>query len=245
MLNGKNIVVSGALQGIGKVTVSKLASYGANIFACSLKVDDNFKKFCSDVAASYNVFVEPFESDYSNVDSIKRFIKDILKIKAKVDGLANIAGITLDANFQMVSVQDMQKVYNINFVGTQVITQLISRIMQKQNGGSIVNVSSISAIDGNKGQLAYSSSKAAIIGGTKTISRELGSLGIRINAIAPGVINTEMNSKISQEIINNKIYNSSLKRIGEPDEVAELIAFLLSDMSSYITGQTIRIDGGL
>ena len=117
--------------------------------------------------------------------------------------------------------------------------------MLKNNSGSIVNVSSISALDGVGGQLAYSSSKASILGMTKTLSRELGSSGIRVNAVAPGVIDTEMNKNVPSEILDERLKNTSLKRMGDPKEVSDVIAFLLSDMSSYINGQVIRIDGGM
>ena len=125
------------------------------------------------------------------------------------------------------------------------LTQLVTKKMLKNNSGSIVNVSSISALDGVGGQLAYSSSKASILGMTKTLSRELGASGIRVNAVAPGVIDTEMNKNVPSEILDERLENTSLKRMGDPKEVSDVIAFLLSDMSSYINGQVIRIDGGM
>jgi 3-oxoacyl-[acyl-carrier protein] reductase len=136
-------------------------------------------------------------------------------------------------------------VFNINFFSQIVFTQYIVKIMLKYGGGSITNISSISAIDGNQGQLAYSASKAAWIAATKTMSLELGPQGIRVNAIAPGVIATAMTENLSEEVISRQMTKCDLKRLGTPEEVAQAIAYLASDLSSFVTGQIIRIDGGM
>ena len=145
----------------------------------------------------------------------------------------------------MTSSDDIRNIYDVNVIATLVLTQFIAKSMTKNGGGSIVNISSISAIDGFVGQISYSSSKAALVGATRTLANELGSFGIRVNCIAPGVIDTEMNTKVPINVLEERLKLTSLKRIGKPSEVVDLIAFLVSDLSSYMTGQIIRIDGGM
>jgi 3-oxoacyl-[acyl-carrier protein] reductase len=245
MLSGKNVVVTGALQGIGRETVRCLASLGANIWACAHIIDDEFLDFCAKTAETHSVSIYPLEADFTSSDSVKEMSREIHKAKLMIDGLVNIAGITKDAIFQMTSPADISKIYEVNVVSTLTLTQSICKRMIRQGFGSIVNISSISAIDGSEGQLSYSSSKAALLGSTKTLARELGSNNIRVNCIAPGVIDTGMNASVPKEILEARIQITSLKRMGMPCEVADLIAFLISDLSSYVTGQVIRIDGGM
>jgi len=245
MLNSKNIIVTGALKGIGRETVTQLASRGANIWACAHIIDDEFLNFCNKTASKYNCTIHPLAADFTSVDSIKEMCKEIYSHKLIIDGLVNIAGITKDAIFQMTSLSDIRKVYEVNVVSTIALTQIICKRMIRQGFGSIVNISSISAIDGIEGQISYSSSKAAIIGSTKTLARELGKNNIRVNCIAPGVIDTAMNEKVPKDILEARLKLTSLGRMGMPSEVADLISFLVSDLSSYVTGQIIRIDGGM
>ena len=245
MLNNKNIIVTGSLQGIGKVAVKTFAEFGANVIACSHYTDDDFLSYCADIEEQNNVQVIPMHADFTNDDEVKDLGKSIYKMDIDIHGLANIAGLTKDAIFQMTSIKDLKNIYEVNLFSTMQLTQVVTKKMLKNNTGSIVNISSISAIDGIEGQVAYSSSKASIIGMTKTLSRELGAKGIRVNAVAPGVIDTSMNKNVPIEILNERLESTSLKRIGTPEEVSNVIAFLLSDMSSYINGQIVRIDGGM
>ena len=245
MLKGKNIVVTDALQGIGKETVAQLAAFGANVWACSHFINDDFLQFCSQTATDNGINVYPLEADFNSTDSVKSMARDILKRKLPIDGLVNVAGITKDAIFQMTSSSDMSKIYDINVVATLVLTQTICKSMMRAGSGSIVNISSISALDGVEGQLSYSASKAALMGATRTLAREIGSNNIRINCIAPGVIDTDMNANVPAEVLQARLDMTSLKRMGTPEEVVNLIAFLISDLSSYISGQIIRIDGGM
>lgn len=245
MLNGKNIVVTGALQGIGRETVSCLASLGANIWACAHILDNNFLDFCDEIAISNDINIYPLEADFNSTESVKDMAREILKAKLPIHGLVNIAGITKDAIFQMTSSDDIRNIHNVNVVSTLVLTQAICKKMIRDRFGSIVNISSISAIDGVEGQLSYSSSKAALIGATRTMARELGADNIRVNCIAPGVIDTSMNASVPKDILDARLDSTSLKRMGNPSEVANLVAFLISDLSSYITSQVIRIDGGM
>ena len=245
MLGGKNIVVTGALQGIGRETVSCLSAYGANILACAHKIDAEFLSFCNKTAADNGVNVYPLEADFTSIDSVKGMAKEIHKMKLGIDGLVNVVGITKDALFQMTAPSDISALYSVNVVSTLALTQAICRRMSRQGYGSIVNISSVSALDGANGQLSYSSSKAAILASTKTLARELGGSNIRVNCVAPGVIDTAMNAKVPKDVLEARLQGSSLKRMGRPSEVADLIAFLVSDLSSYVSGQVIRIDGGM
>ena len=179
--------------------------------------------------------------NYAPVMIAKAFAND----KLPIDILVNIAGMTKDAITHMVTMDQMKLIFEINFFSQIYLTQFVTKLMIRQGYGSVVNTSSISAIDGSYGQLSYSSSKAALIGATKTLSKELASKGVRVNAIAPGVISTDMNKIVPDSIIQENIKKMKIKRLGKADEVAKTILFLASDLSNYITGQIIRIDGGI
>lgn len=246
MLTGKNAVITGTLQGIGKATLEYFVSNGANVWACAQRQDDAFEAYCKELEAKYGVWVKPVYFDLTDTDAIKAAVKTIQSDKQPVDALVNIAGMARDAIFHMVSMETMKLVFEVNFFSQIQFSQYITKLMLRNpNPSSVVFVSSISAIDGNAGQLAYGSSKAALIGAMKTMSKELASKGIRVNAIAPGVIDTDMNKVVPQEVIDEKIKTMDIKRLGKPSEVASTIAFLCSDLSRHITGQTIRIDGGI
>lgn len=246
MLTGKNVVITGALQGIGKATLEYFAQNGANVWACALKPCDEFEAYCKELEAKYSVWVKPVYFDLTNGEEVKVAVKSIQSTKQPVDALINIAGMAKDAIFHMVSMDTMKLVFEVNFFSQMQFSQYITKLMLRNpNPSSVVFVSSISAIDGNAGQMAYGSSKAALIGAMKAMSKELASKGIRVNAIAPGVINTDMNKVVPQEVIDEKIKTMDIKRMGEASEVASVLAFLASDLSKHITGQVIRIDGGI
>ena len=216
------------------------------MWACALKPSVDFEEFCKDLESKNSVWVKPIYFDLTNSDEIKAAVKSIQSTKQPIDALINIAGMAKDAIFHMVSMDTMKLVFEVNYFSQILFSQYITKLMLRNpNPSSVVFVSSISAIDGNAGQLAYGSSKAALIGAMKTMSKELASKGIRVNAIAPGVINTDMNKVVPQEIIDEKIKTMDIKRMGEASEVASVLAFLASDLSKHITGQVIRIDGGI
>ncbi|MFA6409669.1 MAG: SDR family oxidoreductase [Gammaproteobacteria bacterium] len=245
VLQGKNVVITGCLRGIGKATLELCAQNGANIWACCQFSDENFIGHVEELARKYNVWMKPVFFDLTDYNQIKEAINTIRSEKQSIDALINVAGMTEDAIFHMISIDQMKRVFEVNFFSQMLFTQYITKLMLRQKSGSVVNVSSISAIDGNPGQLSYSASKAAIIAATKTLSAELAPLGIRVNAVAPGVIETEMVEKIPKEMLAGFIKKSSLKHLGLPEEVGNAIIFLASDLSSYMTGQILRVDGGI
>jgi len=245
LLKGKNVVVTGCLKGIGRATMELLVKSGANVWACCQFQDTQFEECIDSLQQKYNVWIMPLYFDLTDYSQMKASVKTIMSSKQPVDVLVNIAGMTQDALFHMVSMEQIKHVFEVNFFSQMLFTQYVTKLMLRKRSGSVINISSISAIDGNPGQLSYSSSKAALIGATKTLSAELAPLGVRVNAIAPGVIRTEMTQNLPSETIERLMENSALKRIGLAEEVGNAIVFLASDLSSYITGQVIRIDGGI
>lgn len=246
MVSGKNIVVTGCLQGIGRETLRILAEDGANVFACAYKQTDEFEQFCNELAKNNNVSVWPVYFDMMDNNSIKEAAKTIQSQKVEIHGLVNIAGINKDAFFNMVTYQDMLDTFQVNFFSQIIFSQYIVKLMQrKKTAGSIAFTSSITAFDGNEAQLSYGASKAALVGAMKTMALELGKTGIRVNAIAPGVIKTPMTESLDESVIDKKVKTMDIPRLGEAKEVAELFMYLMSDLSSHISGQTIRVDGGI
>lgn len=245
VLKNKNAIITGCIQGIGKATLEEFAKNGANIWACALEYNEDFESYCKKLSEKNNIWIKPIYFNLLNQDEIKAGLKQISSDKVPVDILVNIAGMTKDAITHMVTMEQMKLIFEINFFSQIYLTQFVTKLMIRQGYGSVVNTSSISAIDGSYGQLSYSSSKAALIGATKTLSKELASKGVRVNAIAPGVISTDMNKIVPDEIIQENIKKMKIKRLGNADEVAKTILFLASDLSNYITGQIIRIDGGI
>ncbi len=245
MLVGKNIVITGSMRGIGKSTVEKCAYYGANIWACARNGSAEFENELNLLAKKYNVQIWPVYFDLSDENQIKNAVKEIKKQHLQIDALVNCAGVIPESHsFQMMSIDSLMAVLNVNLIGTTILTQYISRIMVRQKHGNIVNISSIAALDGIPGQYEYVTSKAALIGSTIKLANELANDGIRVNAIAPGIIETEMSSKMSDFLKETVVNQTMMKRLGKPEEIANVIAFLSSDLSSYITGQVIRVDGG-
>ncbi len=245
LLKGKNAVITGCLKGIGRSTLDLFAQNGANVWACCQYESPDFSEHIRELAAANNVWITPLYFDLLDPEQIKTANQRIRDTKQPVDILVNIAGMTCDALFHMTTMEQMKKVFEVNFFSQMLLTQYMTKNMMRHKSGSVISISSISAIDGNPGQLSYTASKAAIIGATKTLSSELAASGIRVNAIAPGVIKTDMTEKMPGEVMEKLMAKSDLKHIGLPEEVAGVILFLASDMSSYVTGQVIRVDGGI
>ena len=245
MLEGKNAIITGCVKGIGHKIMETFATSGANVWACARKPSDEFEKDTKDLSDRFGVIVKPVYFDLANNEEMKIAIKQIMADKRDVDVLVNNAGITYNALFQMSTSDKINEVMTVNFIAPVMFTQYIVKLMLRKKRGSIINISSTAALDGNSGRSIYGASKAALICATKSLSRELGNYGIRANIIAPGITRTDMLSSMTEEVILQTINETDLKRGGETEDIANVALFLASDMSSYITGQVIRVDGGM
>ncbi len=246
LLLNKTAVITGSNRGIGKEILKNFSENGANIFACSRVVNDEFISDIDSLKKKYNNEIIPIKLDLAVENQVKQAANDILKSNKDIDILINNAGTIHTSLFQMTSKKKIIEVFEINFFSQTVFTQYIVKSMTRKKNGSIVYISSSAAIDGNEGRSAYAASKAAINSQAKVLSKELGANNIRVNVIAPGLTNTEMmRNNTPKNIIEETISKVSLRRIGEPNEIAKAALFLSSNMSNYVTGQIIRVDGGM
>jgi len=244
LLEGKVAVVTGAARGIGKAIAVKFAQEGALIAFTDLSIDDNAKATEIEIA-SYGVKVKAYASNAANFEDTHQVVEEIVKDFGRVDILVNNAGITRDGLMMRMSEQQWDMVINVNLKSAFNFIHALTPVMMKQKSGSIINMSSVVGVSGNAGQTNYSASKAGMIGLAKSIAKELGSRGIRANAIAPGFIITEMTHQLSEEVRKQWADQIPLKRGGTPDDVANVALFLASDLSSYVTGQVIPVCGGM
>lgn len=243
-LNGKIALITGGSRGIGKAIALKLASLGANIVVNYTKSDTKAKEVIK-LAEEMGVRAIAVKADVSNKDDVENFINKVLGEFGRIDILVNNAGITRDNLLMRMKEEEWDDVININLKGTFNVTKAAIRAMMKQKGGSIINVASVIGITGNQGQCNYAASKAGIIGFTKSIAKEVAKKKVRVNAVAPGFIKTDMTEKLPEKVKEEYLSKIPLNRLGEPEDIANAIAFLASDLSSYITGQVLIVDGGL
>ena len=245
LLKGKTAVVTGCNRGIGKAILEKFAEHGADIFACARKESDEFVANINTLSEKYSVEIIPLYFDMTDDEAMKAAVMSIRKSRRPIDILVNNAGIISESLlFQMTPIDNMRKVFEVNFFAQMRLTQYILRLMQKNVKGSIVFISSVAAMDGAPGQSGYAGSKAAIIGAVKALSYECGAFNVRVNAVAPGPTRTDMGDQIDGEFAQEAVEHSALGRWGEPDEIADAVLFLASDLSGYVTGQVMRVDGG-
>ena len=247
LLKNKNAVVTGCNRGIGKKILKIFSDNGANIFACSRTINDDFKTYCKNLETKNKTKIIPINLDLDNENKIKEAASLITSDIKCIDILVNNAATIQTSLFQMTTQKDLKKIFQVNLFSQILFTQYILKSMVKnKNGGSIIFVSSTAALDNNIGRGVYASSKAALISQSKVLSKELGKKNIRVNSIAPGITETEMlNQNTPEKLINNIKENTSLNRIAKPEEIANAILFLASDLSAYVTGQTLRVDGGM
>lgn len=245
ILDGKTVIVTGTARGIGKQMVETFAQNGAAVFAHARTETAEHKEYCEDLSGQYGVEVFPLYFDLRDADAIKDAVKTIRGTKLPVDGLVNNAGITYNALFQMTSMEQLREQMEVNFFAPYLFTQYISKLMVRNKKGSIVSISSSAALDGNSGKSAYGASKAALLTMTLSIAEELGTSGIRANVICPGVIETDMVGTMPEYVVEIQKDAAFLKELGKPLDIANMALYLLSDRSSYVTGQVFRVDGGV
>jgi 3-oxoacyl-[acyl-carrier protein] reductase len=244
LLEGKTAIVTGAARGIGKAIAVCFAEAGANVAITDLQLNENTEAAVAECEA-FGVKAKAYASDASSFEGTEEVVNEIIKDFGTVDVLINNAGITMDTLLMRMDEKQWDTVINVNLKSVFNFTKAVQRTMLKAKKGSIVNLSSVVGVHGNAGQANYSASKAGIIGFTKSVAQELGSRNIRCNAIAPGFIITEMTAKLTEEQRQAWEQFIPLKRGGTPKEVADVCLFLASDMSSYVSGQTISICGAM
>lgn len=245
MLQGKTAVITGGVRGIGKCIAKTFCENGANVIVCYVNNDTAAEDTRKELE-QYGTIVKMVKGDVKDPQTAKN-VAELIKndFGKKVDILVNNAGITKDKLMIKMDVEDFSNVIDVNLNGAFYMLKEVGTLMLKQRSGAIINMSSIAGVKGNPGQLNYSASKAGILGMTLSAAKEFGRRGVRVNAIAPGFIDTDMTSVLTEEQKKNAISNVSLQRMGETQDIANTALFLASNLSGYITGQTICVDGGI
>lgn len=244
LLENKTVLITGASRGIGKGIATVFAEHGANVVFTYSSSVDAANTLQSELQA-LGVQAKGYQSNAADFEQAQQLVENVLADFNTIDVLINNAGITKDNLLMRISEEDFDKVIEVNLKSVFNLTKAVQRTMLKQRQGSIINMSSVVGVKGNAGQSNYAASKAGIIGFSKSVALELGSRNIRCNVIAPGFIETEMTAKLSEEVVAGWRAGIPLKRGGTPNDVANACVFLASDLSSYITGQVINVDGGM
>ena len=245
LLLGKNAIITGTARGMGNKMLEVFAEHGANIWACARSKNEALEAQAKELSEKYGVEISVIYFEMTNLEEMKAAVKQIMKEKKPVDILVNNAGITYNSLYQMSTIEKIHETLEVNFIAPYLFTQYIVKLMLRNGRGNIVNIASSAGLDGNSGRSIYGASKAAVICATKALAEELGSKGIRANCIAPGITQTDMLSSMTQEVIDETVAGTDMKRPGQPLDQANAALFLASDLSSYITGQTLRVDGCL
>lgn len=244
LLEGKVALITGAARGIGKAIALKYASEGADIAFTALVIDELAQQTVSEIEAC-GVKAKGYASNAAKFEDAHAVVEEVIKDFGKIDILVNNAGITRDTLMLRMSEEQWDAVITVNLKSAFNFMHALAPIMMKQRSGSIISLSSVVGIGGNAGQANYAASKAGIIGLTKSLAKEIGPRGVRVNAIAPGFIITEMTSKLSDEVRAEWVKTIPLRRGGTPEDVANTALFLASDLSTYVTGQVIHVCGGM
>ncbi len=244
LLEGKIALITGAARGIGKAIALKYASEGANIAFTDLVIDENAENTKKELEA-FGVKVMAIASNAASFDESHTVVEQVVQEFGKLDILVNNAGITKDGLMMRMSEQQWDAVINVNLKSAFNFVHAVTPVMMRQRSGCIINMSSVVGVSGNAGQANYSASKAGMIGLAKSIAQELGSRGVRANAVAPGFIITEMTGKLPEDVKKQWAEQIPLRRGGTPEDVANVCTFLASDLASYVTGQVISVCGGM
>lgn len=244
LLSNKVAIVTGSGRGIGRAIALKYAQEGADVVVTDLRIDESVEAFVQELK-TLGVRAKAYASDASNFDAAHDLIKQVVEDFGRIDVLVNNAGITRDGLMMRMTEEQWDLVINVNLKSAFNMIHAVTPVMMKQRGGSIINMASVVGVSGNAGQTNYSASKAGMIGLAKSIAKELGSRGIRANAIAPGFIITDMTHALSEQVRKEWEAQIPMRRGGTPEDVANTATFLASDLSSYVTGQTIHVCGGM
>ncbi|OFX26731.1 MAG: 3-oxoacyl-[acyl-carrier-protein] reductase [Bacteroidetes bacterium GWA2_31_9] len=244
LLDGKTVLITGAARGIGRAISVVCAKNGANVAFTDLSFDDNMKSLEKELN-DLGIKAKGYASNASKFDDCQTTVDQIVKDFGRVDALVNNAGITRDNLLMRMTEEQWDLVINVNLKSVFNMTKAVQKTMLSQRSGSIVNISSVVGVGGNAGQSNYSASKAGIIGFSKSIAKELGARNVRCNAIAPGFIVTDMTATLPEDVKTGWYNKIPLKRGGLPEEVANTVVYLASDLSSYVSGQTINVCGGM
>lgn len=244
MLKDKNVIVTGATRGIGREIALTSAKNGANIAINYRNYNDEVESLLEEIK-SFGVNAIAIKCDVSKTQEVDDFVNEVKLHFNTIDVLINNAGITKDGLILRMKEKDFDDVLDVNLKGTFNSTKAVSSIMVRQKYGKIINISSVVGIAGNVGQCNYAASKAGVIGFSKSVARELASRNVNVNVVAPGYINTDMTKNLPDKVKEEITKSIPMKKIGDPKEVANLVLFLSSNLSDYITGQVINVDGGM
>jgi 3-oxoacyl-[acyl-carrier protein] reductase len=240
----KTVLITGANRGIGRAMAEAFAQAGASLIVHSRSQTPAFAEDMSALATQYGVAVERVAFDMTDTPAMKAAINAALPPGRKIDVLVNNAGIAHGGLFQMTPLSVVRSVFDVNFFAQLELTQLMIRRMNRQKYGAIVNIGSIAGLDLAAGNVAYGVSKAALMAFTQTLAAEVGSLGVRVNAVAPGLVDTEMATQMGEKAGTEMIQNSAMKRLATVEEIAQVVLFLASDAASFVNGQVIPVNGG-
>ncbi|MBR2456461.1 MAG: SDR family oxidoreductase [Bacteroidaceae bacterium] len=245
LLEKKVCIITGAAQGIGHAIAEKYAADGAIVYACDMK-EGTMDEWAATCGEKNQTKVVPLYFDVTDAAAVKTAFMSVFKAEGRIDVLVNNAGVVFNKKIGMILRPETELMFRVNVIAVIEMVQLVSRLMQRNGGGSIVNIASVTAVLGSPGQSAYSATKGAIISFTKSAAKELAPLGIRVNAVAPGIVKTERFAELyeqSGEKIDARIQRIALGRLGTPEDIAHACAFLGSDRSAYISGQILGVDG--
>lgn len=246
LLEGKTVIVTGTAKGIGKKMVEQFAANGASVFALARSMTSKHKDFCKELEKHSGMNIIPIYFDMTDYDAMKEAVKEIRFYRRTIDGLVNNAGILpIGTLMQMTPFNVLRDTMETNFFAPYTFSKYIIKLMLRNHKGSIVNIASIAGIDASEGDSSYGASKAALVNMTKCIAKEMGGFGIRANAVCPGLTETDMIATMRKENYEVEREATPLNKFAQPEDIANVATFLLSDLSSYITGQTIRVDGGV
>lgn len=245
LLENKTAVVTGCNRGIGKAILTRFAENGSNVIAVVRKESETFSQYCDELEKKNDIKIHTVYADFSSEEEVQNAVKEIRKLKLPIDILVNNIGIANPLNIlTMTKMETIHQAFQVNLFSALLLTQGIAKLMMRQKSGSVVFVSSSAAFDGGS-NIEYCASKGAINGAVKRLAIELGAFGIRVNAVAPGLTSTNMGNSMSEEDEAIALSMNVMKRKGDVTEIADSVLFLASDMASFITGQILRVDGGL